>query len=489
MLRTLPARPDLDWLRKTAKQRLKEFRKTRPDAKLHEAQLVVAREYGFASWRALKARIDALNPAAAERSRVFAAARAGDVATVRAAFAAGFDPYAMDEDGRTVHQIAKEERFEDLELLARQVHERETRPQNIVQALAGIIDAASKGDAGALRERLDADPDLIDALGGRGFQKATALHLAALKDRHACLRLLIERGADVSVRDFPNNATPLHFAAMRGDLETVRILVEAGADPNAENDDYGVGVLGWATCFQHVREDVAAYLLAHGARLNLWTAIALDRGEVVRDLVAREPALLNARMTRNLRRRTPLHHAAAKSRPAMVQLLLELGADPSAADATGATALTTAAQDNADPAIATLLLKAGAPLDLLTAINLHRFDAAETMLREDPARIGPHGRDTIALHLAVARKNIPTIRWLIAHGVDVNAKRLMWDCNHTALHMCIEYGAIDIARLLLGAGADPNIRDDKYAATALGWAAFFGREDFAALIRERGGTK
>jgi ankyrin repeat protein len=65
----------------------------------------------------------------------------------------------------------------------------------------------------------------------------------------------------------------------------------------------------------------------------------------------------------------------------------------------------------------------------------------------------------------------------------------MWDCNQTALHMTIESGAIEIARLLLEVGADPNIRDDKVRATALGWANYFGREDFAELIREKGGIK
>lgn len=64
----------------------------------------------------------------------------------------------------------------------------------------------------------------------------------------------------------------------------------------------------------------------------------------------------------------------------------------------------------------------------------------------------------------------------------------MWGCNHTALHMSIENGAIDIARLLLDAGADPNIRDDKFGATALGWAEFFGKADFAELIRAKGGV-
>ena len=50
-----------------------------------------------------------------------------------------------------------------------------------------------------------------------------------------------------------------------------------------------------------------------------------------------------------------------------------------------------------------------------------------------------------------------------------------------------ENGDIALARMLLDAGANPDIRDDKYRATALGWADFFRREDFAKLVRERGG--
>jgi ankyrin repeat protein len=158
-------------------------------------------------------------------------------------------------------------------------------------------------------------------------------------------------------------------------------------------------------------------------------------------------------------------------------------------DATGATALTTASQEGADTAIVSALLAAGTQLDFLTALNTGRNDEAEAMLRDDPSRIGAGGGDTIALHLAVSKQHLTTIRWLLAHGVDVNAKRPMWDCNQTALHMAIESGDMQIARLLLEAGADPNIRDDKVRATALGWANYFGRDDFAELIRQKGGIK
>jgi ankyrin repeat protein len=59
MARALPARPNLDWLRKAAKQALHDLRAQRPEARLADAQLAVARDHGFSSWRALKAHVDA----------------------------------------------------------------------------------------------------------------------------------------------------------------------------------------------------------------------------------------------------------------------------------------------------------------------------------------------------------------------------------------------------------------------------------------------
>jgi len=118
-------------------------------------------------------------------------------------------------------------------------------------------------------------------------------------------------------------------------------------------------------------------------------------------------------MSRNEHRRTPLHHAAAMNRPAMVRLLLELGADVAVSDDTGGTALTTAAAAGADASILTMLEQAGARLDLLAAVTLKRYDVAERLLADDPGRIGADGRDTIALHMLVAKKNAGGVKWLI----------------------------------------------------------------------------
>ena len=54
----LPDHPSLEYLKKLAKSRLQQLRQGNPDTVLADALLDVAREYGFTSWRALKAQID-----------------------------------------------------------------------------------------------------------------------------------------------------------------------------------------------------------------------------------------------------------------------------------------------------------------------------------------------------------------------------------------------------------------------------------------------
>ena len=70
MSQPLPARPDLDHLRKQAKARLDDLRRHDPEAKLADALHAIAREYGFASWPKLKLHVCGLSEAVARRSTV-----------------------------------------------------------------------------------------------------------------------------------------------------------------------------------------------------------------------------------------------------------------------------------------------------------------------------------------------------------------------------------------------------------------------------------
>jgi hypothetical protein len=76
----LPARANLEHLKNEAKQRLKTMRSQRPAARLSEAQLLVARSYGFASWRKLKDFVDAVQDFGQE---LIDAVRAGGLETIR----------------------------------------------------------------------------------------------------------------------------------------------------------------------------------------------------------------------------------------------------------------------------------------------------------------------------------------------------------------------------------------------------------------------
>ena len=77
---SLPENPNLDWLRKQARRCLNELRKTNPDARLAEAQFELAKQYGFPSWRALKAHVDSLTL----DGQFIDATRKGEVATLTA---------------------------------------------------------------------------------------------------------------------------------------------------------------------------------------------------------------------------------------------------------------------------------------------------------------------------------------------------------------------------------------------------------------------
>ena len=61
MSRHLPARPNVEHLKKQAKDLLVDLQQLKPDTQLADALHALAREYGFESWPKLKAHVDSLS--------------------------------------------------------------------------------------------------------------------------------------------------------------------------------------------------------------------------------------------------------------------------------------------------------------------------------------------------------------------------------------------------------------------------------------------
>jgi hypothetical protein len=141
-----------------------------------------------------------------------------------------------------------------------------------------VFVAAATGHVRGLRDLLDANPlvSRLEQMDERGW---TALHHAAYHDQIPCIRLLVERNANVEAVA-EGECVPLHMAATQGSVEAVALLVDAGADVDTP-DETGATALHYA-CLPGRPEMVAA-LLAHGAEPN----VKNSRGETPLDLATR----------------------------------------------------------------------------------------------------------------------------------------------------------------------------------------------------------
>ena len=345
-----------------------------------------------------------------------------------------------------------------------------------------LFEAVRDGDIGALSSALDADPSKLTV---REPPYAwTLLHHAAQRGHLAIVNLLLDRGFDVNTLESGDDTTALHWAAAAGHVDVVRRLLEAGVDPIGRGDDHQLEAIGWATCWEGASTEahraIVQLLIEHGARHHIFSAIAMNRADEVRRIVAEDRSALERKMSKFEDCRRPLHFAVHLNRPEMVALLIALGADPLGSDGSGFQPAAYATDTAADRQLQQLLGNAG-HRDLFTALALDDYPLAAEIVRRDPESISRGG----VLHLMAKRGHVEAVRWLLAHGADANAIWAHWDADVTPLHLAVLGNHAETARVLLDAGGDPTVIDSKHHSDAIGWAEFFERPALAAVMRSR----
>jgi ankyrin repeat protein len=177
------------------------------------------------------------------------------------------------------------------------------------------------------------------------------------------------------------------------------------------------------------------------------------------------------------------HPANAGLQVALVDTLVDFGAavEPRGSGSWTSPLMTALAFGYREAAEA--LLRRGARLDTLAAAaGLGRLDDARRLL-PDAGRDDRHR----ALALAAQLGHVEIVRLLLDAGEDPNRYNPKGNHGHsTPLHQAALAGHDAVVRLLVERGARLDIRDTIYNGTPLGWALHAGRDQIAAYLREHG---
>ena len=297
-----------------------------------------------------------------------------------------------------------------------------------------------------------------------------AVEMLRSGDSKAFMKTIAENAQLANARG-PEGSTPLMYAALYGDASMLEQLLRKGAKPNLKND-LGATALMWAALGgDKSSPEKVRVLLAHGADVNaisqeprtaLMIAAGNPTGRPIVKLLLEHGAKLNP--TRHPdSESSPLTQAALGADPAMMQLLIDRGAD---VKASAAMALPISLLQDCSKC-ADVLMKHDLDKDAYTAALQQAAGFADgatlRALLDHGAKVdAPDPLGHTALAYAAGSDMIPTdtVKLLIERGADVNSKsphRNSRDTGMSVLDIARLRGETPVVNALLKAGATSSV--------------------------------
>jgi ankyrin repeat protein len=486
--RSLPPRPDLRQLKRQAKGLLEGF--IRGDAApvaevtahyrgaeaatfaLHDAQLVIARTYGFESWPKLKAAVQGITI-----ERLTDAVRAHDLRRVRAMLRLRPELAHKSADYISpLHHAVINGDVEMVRVLVAHGADPDGGVYPYRETTGALMLARERGQAEIVTviEQHERRPEADDPerpRGGAVSRHVHDLHAAAARGDVELFRALAaESLLENPIDDFGGCLT---VAARHNRIEVVRLLLDLGFDPNER------------TRFRSVGKDDVVFTWG----MPLWQCAAAGRYEIA-ELLLERGADPNADVYAS---GTPVMQAHRQGDQRMVALLQQYGgvADAATAGAFGlvdrARELLSGSQEDAPRAsIAERLLveAAGGGHEEIVRLALARVDWA----RDDVRWFGvleqsPRRADGVECFRAVLARANPNIRGRGPFGLTI-LHRVAGSSERVPAEMTVAF-----ATMLLDAGARLDVRDYLLESTPLGWACRWQRPELVRLFRERGADR
>jgi ankyrin repeat protein len=487
-LRTLREHPDLNQLKRQAKELLAAYRSGEPDAvaevthtyhgaeaatfALHDAQLVLARAYGFESWPKLKAFVDG-----ATVSRLMAAVRASDLATARAILEARPEIINMDasdnDEHRALHYAVLMRSVDMVRLLME--HGADPRigiyPHRIPTTALAIATERGYDEIVEVIREVEQRRTGVPAAGPPADRSPEPppreLHDALMRGDARSVIAFLESNA--VFRDDPTRLrradvggiTLLHVACARLMVDLVAWLLAHGADVHARNDVgfAPIDMLGrWPASHPHAGVlEVADMLLRHGAERTAFWAVATNNLPWLRARHA-EGQL----ETRVIDVGGLVTFAVRVDRPDALTLLLDLGFDPNEG------------RDPAMPAgkpleycaserrsgLAEILLQRGATLTPTLAVALGKGDWLKARHAEGTLAHPPDGDGLLTVAVEHDRADMLQLLLDLGFGPDerrrVVGRDSVQELTGDPLGRAVGRGNRAMIDMLLAHGADPN---------------------------------